>query len=212
MKLPDYVELHALSAFSFQRGASLPEELVERALALGYAGLAITDECSMAGVVRAWQQLRSCGQADWPLLTGAEFTLADGPRLVLLAQTQRGYAGICAAITQGRRSAAKGEYRLSRSDFADGITDTCALWIPRGPGDVEELAWLRERHAGRLWIAVELHRDGRDTEKLRHLHELSRRFEAGITRQQLLAIEPADRFASARELVAAAATLEAMVE
>ncbi len=51
--LPAYAELHCLSSFSFQRGASLPEELVARAAALGYSALAITDECSVAGVVTA---------------------------------------------------------------------------------------------------------------------------------------------------------------
>ncbi|MEQ1438957.1 error-prone DNA polymerase [Fontimonas sp. SYSU GA230001] len=175
-KHPEYVELHALSAFSFQRGASMPGELVEHALALGYSGLAITDECSMAGVVRAWQQARELGATHWPLLTGSEFTLADGPKVVLLAQTQRGYAGLCAAITRGRRNATKGEYRLDRSDFADGTADTCALWIPRGPGDIEELVWLRERYPQRLWIAVELHRDGNDAAKLQRLRDHSRRF------------------------------------
>ncbi|MEW6167565.1 MAG: error-prone DNA polymerase [Pseudomonadota bacterium] len=175
-RLPDYAELHALSAFSFQRGASMPEELVEQALALGYSGLALTDECSMAGVVRAWQQLKALGRTDWPLIIGTELTLVDGPRLVLLAQSQRGYAGICAAITRGRRGAHKGEYRLSREDFADGTPETCALWIARGLGDAEELAWLRERYTGRLWIAVELHRDGDDAAKLAHLAELSRRY------------------------------------
>ena len=48
-----YAELHCLSNFSFLRGASHPEELVERAVALGYAALALTDECSIAGLVRA---------------------------------------------------------------------------------------------------------------------------------------------------------------
>ena len=48
-----YAELHALSNFTFLRGASHPEELVETAAALGYEALAITDECSMSGIVRA---------------------------------------------------------------------------------------------------------------------------------------------------------------
>ena len=58
MELPFYAELHALSNYSFQRGASHPEELVERALALGYSALAITDECSLAGVVRAHSEAK----------------------------------------------------------------------------------------------------------------------------------------------------------
>ena len=51
--LPGYAELHCISNFSFQRGASHPEELVQRAYQIGYEALAITDECSVAGVVRA---------------------------------------------------------------------------------------------------------------------------------------------------------------
>ena len=59
--LPDYAELHCCSNFSFLRGASHPEELVERAQELGYAALAITDECSLAGVVRAHLAAQRCG-------------------------------------------------------------------------------------------------------------------------------------------------------
>ena len=63
--LPAYAELHCLTNFSFLRGASHPEELVERAAALGYAALAITDECSVAGVVRAHIAAKEYGaQAD----------------------------------------------------------------------------------------------------------------------------------------------------
>ena len=56
--LPAYVELHCISNFSFLRGAAHPEELVEQALRLGYDGMALTDECSVAGVVRMWDGLR----------------------------------------------------------------------------------------------------------------------------------------------------------
>ena len=66
----DYVELHCLSNFSFLRGASHPEELVARAVELGYTALAITDECSVAGVVRAHVQAKASGLK---LLLGAEF-------------------------------------------------------------------------------------------------------------------------------------------
>ncbi|HEY0975475.1 MAG TPA: error-prone DNA polymerase [Solimonas sp.] len=176
MTAPDYVELHALSAFSFQRGASKPDELANHALDIGYRGLAITDECSMAGVVRAHQALKERGRLDWPLIIGSEFTLRDGPKLVLLAESQRGYADICERITQGRRHAEKGEYRLGRAEFDAALPDVCALWIPRGAHERDELAWLRDRYAGRLWIAVELHRDGDDREKLARLQTLSQRF------------------------------------
>ena len=59
--MPAYAELHCLSNFSFLRGASHPKELVTAAAALGYAGLALTDECSLAGVVRAHIAAKEAG-------------------------------------------------------------------------------------------------------------------------------------------------------
>ena len=82
-----YAELHCLSNFSFLRGASHPEELVERAAKLGYAALAITDECSVAGVVRAHVAARERGLK---LIIGSEFRLEDGLRCVLLARDRAG--------------------------------------------------------------------------------------------------------------------------
>jgi error-prone DNA polymerase len=75
--LPAYAELHCLTNFSFLRGASHPEELVARAAALGYAALAVTDECSVAGIVRAHLAAKEHGLK---LLVGTELALADGPK------------------------------------------------------------------------------------------------------------------------------------
>src|SRR5690606_27634298 len=111
---PAYAELHCLSNFTFLRGASHPEELVERAAALGYAALAITDECSVAGIVRAHVAAKEHGL---PLIVGSEFRLEDGLRLVLLAQDLEGYGNLCELITLARRRAPKGEYRLNREDL-----------------------------------------------------------------------------------------------
>ncbi len=115
-----YAELHCLTNFSFLRGASHPEELVERAAELGYAALAVTDECSVAGVVRAHGAARERGLK---LLIGSELRIDDGPRLVLLACNRRGYGQLCRLITRGRRAARKGSYRLVRADFggADAV-------------------------------------------------------------------------------------------
>src|SRR6478609_4794342 len=114
--LPDYAELHCLSNFSFQRGASHPQELVARAHELGYAAIAITDECSVAGVVRAHGEAKKLGIK---LLLGAEFRL-DGCRLVVLARNVQGWGNLCEFITHARREAPKGEYVCTRggSDFA----------------------------------------------------------------------------------------------
>ena len=120
--LPPYAELHCLSNFSFQRGASHPEELVTRAYALGYSALAITDECSVAGVVRAHLEAKKLGLK---LLVGAEFSLpatapGGGFKLVALARDLTGWGNLCEFITAARCAAAKGSYEVSweASDFS----------------------------------------------------------------------------------------------
>jgi error-prone DNA polymerase len=174
-----YAELHCLSNFSFLRGASHPEELVARAAALGHAALAITDECSVAGAVRAHVAAR---ERQFKLVIGTELTLADGLRCVLLATSRRGYAQLCHLITRGRRAARKGEYRLAREDFAraDGSApgtalplDEClCLWLPAARPDPGEARWLAQVFPGRLWLAVELLTTGRDRRRLAALQAL----------------------------------------
>ena len=119
--VPDYAELHCLSNFSFLRGASHPAELIARAAALSYRAIAITDECSVSGVVRAYEAAR-----DHPikLIIGSEFQLADGPKIVLLATTLTGYGNLSELITTARRAAKKGSYHLCKADLICGI-DNC---------------------------------------------------------------------------------------
>ena len=147
-----YAELHCISNFTFLRGASHPEELVARARDEGYAALAITDECSLAGVVRAHIEAKKCGLK---LVVGSEFRLDDGLRLVLLATDRTSYGNLAALITRGRRSATKGSYRLSRADLADGVDGCLALWLPGRVPDADQVRWLKPRFPQALWIAVE---------------------------------------------------------
>src|SRR5215472_18986410 len=88
-----YVELHCITNFTFLRGASHPEELIARAQELGYTALAITDECSLAGVVRAHVEAKKCGLK---ILVGSEFKLDDGLRFVLLATDRSSYGRLAA--------------------------------------------------------------------------------------------------------------------
>jgi error-prone DNA polymerase len=161
-----YAELHCISNFSFLRGASHPEELVARAQELGYAAIAITDECSLAGVVRAHVEAKKCGLR---LLIGSEFRLDDGLRFVLLATDRAGYGQLSALITRGRRNAAKGSYRLTRADVAEGIAGCLALWLPSRSPQVEEARWLAVRFPGALWIAAERLLEADDAERCEKL-------------------------------------------
>ncbi len=167
-----YAELHCLTNFTFLRGASHPHEMVGQAVGLGYEALAITDECSVAGVVRAHvaakgRQLR--------LIIGSELRLACGMRLVVLATDRRGYGRICRLITRGRRAAQKGGYSLTRVDLEENGLEHCLiLWLPGGRSHLEEARWLKERFTDRLWVAVELLREGADREHLEALQRVGR--------------------------------------
>ena len=153
-KESEYVELHCVSNFSFLRGASHPEELVRRASELGYRGIAITDECSVAGAVRAYGVVPE----DFKLIIGSELHLEDGLRLVVLAVHRQSYGELCQLISQGRRGAKKGEYRLSRDDLKDHLmrSDTLLLWLPDRIPDIQEARWLVRHFSDRVWLAVEL--------------------------------------------------------
>jgi len=174
--LPAYAELHCRSNFSFLTGASHPSELVQRAAQLGYEAIAITDECSVAGVVRAHEACKEQQAAGRviKLLIGAEFNLEatqdePGLRLVLIAMNREGYAQLCGLITLGRRRGVKGCYQLAVDDLdvllagvghPEGLPDCLALLIPRREDDEATLhaqaCALARRFGDRASIAVEL--------------------------------------------------------
>ena len=168
---PDYAELHCVSNFSFLRGGSHPKELVAQAQALGYSALAITDECSLAGIVRAWEQAK---QTPIHLIYGTELQLSDGPRLLLLAESREGYARISSAITRARLTQTKGTYRLDSLRFQRDWHDVSAIWLPGPRPDPREAAWIQDRF-GYGWIAIERHLDGDDGERIDSLLELGHR-------------------------------------
>ncbi|NVD72955.1 error-prone DNA polymerase [Duganella sp. BJB1802] len=173
--LPAYAELFCMTNFSFLQGASSAEELVARAAQLDYAGLAITDECSLAGVVRAHAQARD---ANLPLLIGSHFHLKnpDGSpalSLLALAQNREGYGNLCELITIGRNRVAKGSYLLTPADLAapppayahlKGLPGCLMILLPHYPAfqpdDVDRLhaqaAWMEVTFPGRSWMGLNL--------------------------------------------------------
>jgi error-prone DNA polymerase len=173
-----YAELHASSNFSFLRGASHPQELVARARQLGYQALALTDECSFAGIVRAHVAAREHGL---PLIIGTELRCIDSLRLVLLATDRASYGRLCRLVSRARRASEKGSYRLARTDLDGAIEGCVAIWLPHEgkaaeARDAHDAVWLRERFAGRLWIGVELLTAGHDRRRLERLLALGVQF------------------------------------
>ena len=183
MSLPAYAELHCRSNFSFLTGASHPEELVARAHALGYAALALTDECSFSGIVRAHAEAKQRGLH---LIIGTQMRLsaatggdADTRRLVLLAQTRRGYGNLSQWITIARRRAEKGSYlahpgdvegKVPNSPFLAGLPDCLALLVPSAAQSFETVfahaMWLKTWFQDRAAIALELLHRADDDELL----------------------------------------------
>ena len=198
-----YAELHCRTNFSFLEAASHPEELVIRAAELGYAGLAITDRNSLAGVVRAFTATK-----DTPIkpLVGAEITPVEGPQVVLWVKDRTGYANLCRLITLGRRRAEKGECTLTVEDIAEHSEQLIAGVIPlctkescatgsasalasrrrEPPGSMEikkysdepgglrpPLARYKDIFGGRCYLLAELHRGPHDHTRVQWLKKLS---------------------------------------
>jgi len=149
---PAYAELHCLSNFTFLRGASHPEELVGRAHALGYRALALTDECSLAGAVRAHEAAKALR---FPLIVGSEFRIDSTLHLILLATDRAAYGNLSALISRGRRAADKGRYHLAREAITEGTDGCLLLWSPDREGWHINAEWVARHFPRRAWIAVE---------------------------------------------------------
>lgn len=158
--IPDYAELWCLSNFSFLRGASHAEELVERARQLGYTAIAITDECSLAGIVRAHVAAKEAGIK---LICGAQFEVEceTAPfTLIVLGQNINGYGNLAEFITRLRRSSEKGTYRLARDEIDAGALLNCLVIASPRRGSTQPLVtevatWLDQHFGGRCWLAVQ---------------------------------------------------------
>ena len=163
--LPGYAELHCLSNFSFQRGASHPKELVARAAQLGYRALALTDECSVAGVVRAWEAAREWGLH---LIVGSEFAWGK-LRLVALARDGEGWGNLCEFITAARAAVPKGQYQVGPGSPFNLLEGCELLLVPRrecfDASDFVAFSACISSAIGQfcsnfdahLWLAAELH-------------------------------------------------------
>ena len=152
-----YVELHCQTNFSFLGGASHADELVQRCIELGYSGLAISDENTLAGVVRAFAAARQWAtdnnQPPLRLIYGAEVVLRDGPPLVLWASDRQGYGNLSQLLTVGRRRAPKGHCWLQWSDITRHADGLLAGVIPCFSGERNRWAHLRQDDTSLSWYA-----------------------------------------------------------
>ncbi len=148
-----YAELHCLSCYSFLHSASHPHELVEQAAALGYKALAITDECSLAGIVKAHVAAKELGLH---LVVGSSLSLDEGFRLLALVPNRAAYSELSGLISMARRRSPKGEYRVALRDVIFHLKRCLLIWLPRDDSDSTHAYGLQLQRLckGRLWLGV----------------------------------------------------------
>jgi error-prone DNA polymerase len=192
-----YASLHCLSNFSFLRGASHAEELVHRAAALSYSAIAITDECSMAGVVRAHTAAKEVGIH---LVIGSEFALDDTPsfeRIVLYAIDRESYGDLCELITLARSRTEKGSYCLTLQDVVERrLRVLCVVLLHRDAHRDDAFAALkklRDVFADSLWLGVSLRYEEDDAETLRASQEIADRLRIQPVAMERVVMHARDR-------------------
>jgi error-prone DNA polymerase len=142
--MTEYVELHARSAFSFLRAASLPEELAGAAAAMGFSAMAVVDRDGLYGAPRFHFAAK---KAEVRAHIGAEVTCTDGTVYPLLVRNRVGHRNLCQLITGMKMRAKKGEGAATRTEIAEhaeglvclwGQAEACPTWLldAFGPGDV----------------------------------------------------------------------------
>jgi len=170
-----YAELYCQSNFSFLTGASHPQELVMQASFYHYEAIAITDECSVAGVVRAYAAIKENNLAV-KLIVGSLFRY-EGLEVVLICPNSQAYSELCRIITNSRRRSPKGEYKLSQWDLMS-VKHCIVLFKPSGDSDNDNqwLTWLKKYHQDRLYIAYQRHLNAGDHHYQHHCEQLAKQF------------------------------------
>ncbi|UWZ96628.1 error-prone DNA polymerase [Vibrio splendidus] len=175
-----YSELFCQSNYSFLEGASHAEELVLQADFLRYKALAVTDECSVAGIVKVHSAIKQ-HKLSLKQIVGSMFWLNDECQVVLLCPNRQAYAELCRIITNARRRSSKGHYQLSEWDIMSA-KHCFILWLPQQKNeDAHWGQWLSQHHSGRLWIGLQRHLKQNDQQYTDYCVELSQHHHLPIT-------------------------------
>ena len=175
-----YSELFCQSNYSFLEGASHAEELVLQADFLRYKALAVTDECSVAGIVKVHSAIKQ-HKLSLKQIVGSMFWLNEECQVVLLCPNRQAYAELCRIITNARRRSSKGHYQLSEWDIMSA-KHCFILWLPQQKNeDAHWGQWLSQHHSGRLWIGLQRHLKQTDQQYTDYCVELSQHHQLPIT-------------------------------
>ncbi len=178
-----YTELQVTTNFSFLRGCSHPEEMVEEAIRLGYSAMAITDRNTLAGIVRAHVAARK-SDTDFRLLIGCRLDLVDGPSLLAYPTNKEAYGRLSGLLSEGNIRAEKGQCLLYKKDVYDYAEGLLFIVLPplaldpqfRLPDDfISSLSEYRERLGKALFLGVCRSYAAHDGKRLFRLSQLSER-------------------------------------
>ena len=178
-----YTELQVTSNFSFLRGASHPEELVQQAADLGYTKIAITDQNTLAGIVRAHVAAKAKGLT---LIPGCRLNLMDGASLLTYPTNRDAYSRLSALLSKGNLRAEKGKCILYKKDVYEHAEGNKFIVIPPAeltdtfnfePSFEQQLKEYKEAFDTNVYIAASRSYLGDDNKKLYRLAQLSKRLD-----------------------------------
>lgn len=179
----DYAELQVTSNFTFLRGGSHPEEIVEQAAGLGYKAVAITDRNTLAGIVRAHVAARD---KNIRFIPACRLDLLDGPSLLAYPTSKSAYANLSGLLTEGNLRAEKGDCHLYRADVSKYAAGIKFIVIPPPslntdfdfePAFIKVLEEYKEALGSSLYLATNFGYNGDDHKKLFRLSQLEARLE-----------------------------------
>jgi error-prone DNA polymerase len=174
----EYVELCARSTFSFLRGGTSPDRMMQLARAQGYDAVGLADFNGLYGMVRAWEEAKKVGVR---LIVGAELALLEGGSLVVHVENSHGYANLCKLLTKAHAHARREEPKIAVSEV---LMHTEGLWAlalqAASPGLDAALGPLHEAFHNRLSVGVYIHRDGKDRERIASAEASARRVGAAL--------------------------------
>jgi error-prone DNA polymerase len=180
----NYAELQITSNFSFLRGGSHPEELVERAMELGYSHIAITDRNTMAGVVRAHMAIKKAKALNkekiikFKLIPACRLDLLNGPSLLAFPTNVKAWSRLCGIITKGNLRTEKGKCELYKQDVFDNAEGIKFIAVPpdqlNGSFDFDDdfkvnLKEYKVAFGDQLYIAASLNYNGNDAKRFYRL-------------------------------------------
>jgi len=174
-----YTELQVTTNFSFLRGASHPEELVEQAAIYGYDKIAITDRNTFAGIVRAHAAAKN---KKIKIIPACRLDLLDGQSLLAYPTDKDAYSKLCSLLTTGNLRAEKGFSHLYKADVYAHAKGTKFVVVP--PDELDQsfnfdpsfeivLQEYCEALGNNLYIAAARRYHGDDNKYLYRLSQLS---------------------------------------